>query len=49
MTMCRAKPEMLDRIAEDRTRALDAEIEKLAQEADRLHAEIRELTGELGL
>jgi hypothetical protein len=49
MTMCRADPEMLTRIAEERIRALDAEIEKLAQEASRLQAEIRELTGEEGL
>src|SRR5262249_28585878 len=49
MTMCRAKPEMLTRIAEERTRALDAEIEKLAQQADRLQAEIRELTGQESL
>ncbi len=49
MTMCRAKPEMLARIAEEQTRALDAEIKKLTQEADRLRAEIRELTGEEGM
>jgi hypothetical protein len=46
MKACRARPEMLDRVSEQRISTLEAEIEQLVQEANRLEAEIEELTGE---
>ena len=46
MKACRARPEMLERVAEQRISALEAEIEQLAQGANRLEAEIEELTGQ---
>ena len=40
------KPDMLDQISAKQSRSLDAEIEGLKSEADKLAAEIEELTGE---
>lgn len=45
MKACRAKPELLARVAQDQTTALVAEIAQLQAQADQLAVEIEELTG----